>query len=162
MTGSLDVRSPTDHDWPAIDRLADVAVAHLEDAPRQQEWALARRRFEGWRQHWVAVRSDEVAGYCALERRRAERADEYRLFLVTDWGGPLDAAELLYAGAMEELARIRATNVWLREYANDQPLIAFFERRGFTVGEPYEVDDTTLVNLTNDVPGSRGTRVDSS
>ena len=55
-------------DWPAIGRLAQVAVEHLVDAASQEEWTQARRAFSGWRKHWVATTGGEILGYTAVER----------------------------------------------------------------------------------------------
>ena len=157
MSDELSLRAPAESDWPLISRLANVAVEHLEDVPTQEEWTDARQRFPGWQQHWVARRGEKVLGYGALERRDEEQEGAYRLFVVTAWTGPLEAAVLLYERATEELAGLGATTVWLREYAHDRPLIEFFEERGFAVGEPYRIDGVAMVNLTKRLESARGT-----
>lgn len=145
------LRPARDGDWEAVGRLADAAVGHLEGAPRQHAWLAARRAFAGWRRHWVAEEAGALLAYAGLERADDDAPDHYRLFLVTRWRGPLEAVEALHAEAVAELARLGARGVWMREYADDEPMLAFLRAQGFERGAPYTLpgheDEPALVNL---------------
>jgi len=154
----VELRDPQECDWQQIARLADVAVSHLEGAPTQEEWARNRRSFGGSRRHQVALVDGEVAGYAGIEASGAAlEGDAARLFLVTAWTGPLDAALALYEWAMDEAARVGVTSVWMREYASDRPLLDFFSARSFEMSEPYEVGGVQVVNFGRTIDG--GSRV---
>jgi hypothetical protein len=154
MTQRLEIREPRESEWGAIARLADVAVDHLTEAPTQEEWVRARRGFAGWRRHRVVVRDREVAGYGGIEHPGADPAGEsVRLFVVTASTGSLEVAEQLYEWALGALEEASAGSVWMREYASDRPLLDFFAERGFTIGEPYDVSGTLLVNCSRSLGG---------
>ncbi len=148
------LRAPAERDWPEILELADLAVEHVSDAPHQTEWLEGRRAFEGVQRHFVAERGGTVVGYGAVERGLRDPDATYRLFVVTDWTESSEVAALLYDRVVEELAKLGARQAWLREYASDEPLIAFARGRGFEIREEYDHDGRTLVTLTKDLSGS--------
>jgi len=127
----------------------------VSDAPAQTEWLEHRQAFEGVQRHFVAERGGVVVGYGAAERGPTDPDATYRLFVVTDWANDLDIAELLYARLAEELTRLGARRAWLREYASDEPLIAFVRSKGFTVREEYDYGGRALMTLAKALGRSR-------
>lgn len=146
----LVVRDPVDADWPRIAELADVAVEPVAGAPGQEEWVAARFGFEGPRRHHVALEADAVVGYGSVEARPTDDDGVYRVFLVTDWVERIDVADALWDVIATDLDGLGARGAWLREYADDERLLAFFAERGFVVGAPYDHDGARLVNLRRD------------
>jgi N-acetylglutamate synthase-like GNAT family acetyltransferase len=102
----------------------------------------------------VAERDGEVVGYTALERSTEDPEATFRLFVVVSWNTSLDVADLLFERALDELRRLGARNAWLREYASDQPLVAYFRSKGFDIRQEYEHDGQLLVTLAKDLGGS--------
>lgn len=150
----VSLRLPKDIDWPRISELANVAVAHVSEAPVQHEWLRHRLEFDGSRTHCVAEEDGEVVGYAAVERRSQEPEATFRIFIVTSWSESLEVAEVLYEWAAAELANLTARRAWLREYASDQPLISFLRSRGFEVAEEYAHEGQQLVTLVKDLGAS--------
>jgi broad specificity phosphatase PhoE len=147
LVAQVELRPVGDGDWEAIDALADVAVGHLEGAPRQREWSTNRRRFRGSRRHQVAVRAGRVVGYGGIERSAEDPPHAFRVFLVLDWSNPGVVAETLMEQLERDLADLHVTTAWLREYARDQPLLDYFAGRGFSISSPYEVGGEQIVTL---------------
>ena len=150
----ISLRRPSESDWPEILELANIAVDHVAEAPLQTEWLGHRRAFKGAQSHFVAERAGQVVGYTAVERGAEDPDATFRVFVVTSWSENLGVAELLFERAADELARLDARHAWLREYASDQLLIAFFRTKGFEVREEYEHHGRRLVTLTKDLGGS--------
>jgi len=148
------LRAPVEEDWPTVLELAGLAVAHVPNAPAQADWLERRRAFEGIQRHFVAERDRMVLGYGAVEHGPEDPEATYRVFVVTNWRESLDVAALLYARVVEELTSLRARQAWLREYASDEPLIAFVRSRGFEIREKYDHDGRPLVTLTKDLSSS--------
>lgn len=124
------LRPPREEDWTAILAVAGRSVAMVPGPPPQDEWLRARRSFAGERRHFVATGEDPdvVHGYGAIE---ATGQGEYRLFVVA---APPDlevAGDALWRRALVELRALGARRVWMREYAEDEPLLAFARGRGF-------------------------------
>ena len=134
--------------------MANAAVNHIAEAPLQSEWLGRRRAFNGIRSHFVAERDGEVVGYTALERATEDPEATFRLFVVVSWNTSLDVADLLFERALDELGQLGARNAWLREYASDQPLVAYFRSKGFDIRQEYEHDGQLLVTLAKDLGGS--------
>jgi len=154
-TGPLTFREPIERDWPAIARLADVAVEHVDGAPEQSAWVRARIDFEGERVHIVAERRGELVGYGAIEWRPGDPERQSRCFIVLSSRRDIDVADELF-----NVLRLRAEGrgderLWLREYAADERLIAFFESRGFEITRRYEHEGRALVTLSRAI-GSPG------
>ena len=66
----------------------------------------------------------------------------------------MDVAALLYARVAKELTKLGARRAWLREYASDEPLIAFARSKGFEIREEYDHGGRAMVTLTKDFPDS--------
>lgn len=145
------LRPAHDGDWAAIDALADVAVQHVAGAPSQHEWANNRRAFSGSRRHHVVVRRDDIVGYGGVERSAQDPPDEFRMFVLVDWTKGDETARVILEQLESDLDDLDATRVWLREYAEDQPLIDFFADRGFSISAPYELDGLAIINLSRRV-----------
>lgn len=148
------MREPRDPDWPKILELANLAVDHVPGAPLQTQWLEHRRAFRGSRVHHVAECGGEVVGYAAIERGTGDPEATYRVFVVTNWAERLDVAERLWERVADELSNAGVRMAWLREYASDQPLIAFVRAKGFEIREEYEHDGELLVTLTREFSGS--------
>ena len=150
----ISLRRPTEEDWQRIFELANAAVDHIAEAPLQSEWLGCRRAFNGIQSHFVAERDGEVVGYTAVERATEDPEATFRLFVVVSWNTSMDVTDLLFERAVDELERLGARHAWLREYASDQPLIAYFRSKGFDIREEYEHDGQLLVTLAKDLGGS--------
>ena len=134
--------------------MANAAVNHIAEAPLQSEWLGRRRAFNGIRSHFVAERDGEVVGYTALERATEDPGATFRLFVVVSQDTSTDLTDLLFEKAADQLRRLGARHAWLREYASDQPLIAYFRSKGFDIRQQYEHDGQLLVTLVKDLGGS--------
>ena len=66
----------------------------------------------------------------------------------------MGVTDQLFERAVDELGRLGARHAWLREYASDQPLIAYFRSKGFDIREEYEHDGQPLVTLAKNIGGS--------
>ena len=79
----IELRTPTDDDWPAIARVANLALPHAADG--NAEWLANRREFaasgQSGRHHVAVERGGRIVAYAAIEEDAAGR---YRLFAVTD------------------------------------------------------------------------------
>ena len=149
MSAPVTLRSADVADWPEIGRLADRAVAHLADVPAQTEWLEARRAFTGTRRQHLAVCTDRVVGYGAVERQQVEAGGHFRAFVVIDWraDSAIAIADVLLAQVEADLGALAATEVRLREYATDRPFIEFLLAHGFQCGSPYETHGVWVVTL---------------
>jgi hypothetical protein len=134
------IREPRPDDWAGIGRLADAAVAHIPGAPRQAEWVANRQTFSGLRRHHVAVRSGSVLGYAALEESSTTAPFSFRAFIVMDWGKPNEFSRPLWSMIEADLVELRATEVWMREYAGDSPIAAFVGEQGLAPKVPVPTD----------------------
>ena len=127
---TLRIRTPSDDEWPAILGLADTALPW--DPAGNREWLENRKRFSGRRGHYVAegVPSGPVVAYGAIEE--GPDPGSFRVFVVMDPALLVtETAGLLYERLVAELAALGARSAWVREYARDQAVLAFFSRRGF-------------------------------
>jgi len=110
---------------------------------RQQEvWSI-----------WIHLQmkaKGQVVGHGSLElENRSDTNAGFQLFLILRWlkpGGTRIADEIL-ARLRQDVAQLEIVNVWVREYANDQPSIDFPSSRGFQVTMEYEFGGHELVNL---------------
>lgn len=124
------LRAPHDDDWPAILALANAALPW--DAAGNQEWLENRQQFAGRRRHYVAeeVPAGRVVGYGAIEE--GPEPGIFRVFVVM---APArlqsETGVLVYERLVADLAKLEARGAWVREYASDAPILAFFGENGF-------------------------------
>ena len=128
--GDIDLRIPTASDWPAILGLANAALPW--DTEGNQEWLENRKQFTGLRRHYVAIgqSSGTPLGYGTIEE--GPDPGVFRMFIVADpdhLHGTI--GDLIYQRLRTDLTNLDAEGVWVREYARDDPVIAFFTERGF-------------------------------
>ena len=155
VNDDLRVRDIRDEDWSAILAIANQSVADVAGAGRQDEWLANRRNFDasrGTREHYVVEHAGEVVGYGGIESVSALPEGEFRMFIVVASRRLADVGERLYQTALAALARNRARRVHLTEYAKDQSLRDFLERRGFTETRRFRIPDgNEVVTLSRPV-----------
>jgi hypothetical protein len=123
-------RSPTDSDWPSILDLANAALPW--DTIGNKEWLENRKQFTGRRRHYVAEEtpSGPMVAYGAIE----EGPDPgiFRVFVVMNPALlETTTGDLVYERLAADLAELAARGAWVREYASDTAILAFFTQRGF-------------------------------
>ncbi len=124
------LRTPGDADWPAILSLADTALPW--DAYGNREWLANRKRFAGQRRHYIAEQasSGSATGYGAAEE--GPEPGIFRLFVVMDPALLLtETGDLVYDRLAADLVDLEARLAWVREYADDTAILAFFTQKGF-------------------------------
>lgn len=135
------LRTPGGADWHRILELADAALPW--DAGGNREWLENRRQFAGRRRHYVVEGGGageeapgRAVGYGAVEE--GPEPGSFRMFVVM---APellaSEAGAVLYVRLAADLAALKATNVWVREYARDMALLAFLRERGFEERERF-------------------------
>lgn len=126
----VQLRAPSKADWPAILGAANAALPW--DSAGNQEWLEYRKQFTGQRRHYVVEETPTgpVVGYGAIEE--GPEPGVFRLFVVMD---PAllrtETGDLVYDRLVADLADLKARGAWVREYANDRAILAFFRRKGF-------------------------------
>ncbi len=138
---TLDLRAPTDDDWPAILRCACAAAPNAPDG--NAAWLEARRSFDEAsrvRRHYVGEGAEGVVAYGAIE----EDADatRWRIFIVMspeNLAGPEGSS--LFSQLMADLHTHHAQAAWAREHADDTAFAEFARARGFTETRRFLIDD---------------------
>jgi N-acetylglutamate synthase-like GNAT family acetyltransferase len=128
---AFELRQPVVADWDAVLAAADAAVPF--DPISNREWLRNRQHFDdtgGCRRHYVAFEDDRVIGYAAIELG-TPGATRARLFIVVAPTLLSSVGETLYQRLTADAAELGVATVWLREYARDEPLLAFLHERGF-------------------------------
>lgn len=126
----IKLRVPNDNDWPAILSVANAALPW--DAAGNQEWLENRQQFKGRRRHHVAEETPtgRGVGYGAVEE--GPEPGYFRVFVVM---APerlqSETGVLIYERLVADLERLEARGAWVREYASDAPVLAFFGEHGF-------------------------------
>jgi N-acetylglutamate synthase-like GNAT family acetyltransferase len=144
--------------WQEVAALADMVVPY--DLAGNREWTVNRQRFQATgrerRQYGVCDNTGRLVGYGAMEQQE-EEPSAYRMFIVPAahdlWGS---AGLLLYDRLIADASELGARRLFLREYAQDAALIAFFSARGFNetgalldLRAPAEVDVSDLRPLVH-------------
>jgi L-amino acid N-acyltransferase YncA len=126
----LQLRPCTEADFDAILAIADAAVPF--DPEGNRNWLEQRRAFDGAtrvRRHYVVEEDGRLVGYGAIEQQSAD-STSFRIYVVpTLFGSGVEG--LLYDRLLADLCHLHARHVWVREYAHDQNVRAFFAARGF-------------------------------
>jgi hypothetical protein len=138
---NVHLRAPTEQDWPAIGRVADVSLPW--QAQGNQEWLRNRMNFDGRaypRRHYIAERtaSNEVVGYGSVEG--GSIPSRYRVFIVTAAALLPTVGEALFARLLEDLVSLGTKTAWAREEARDTSLLEFFRRHGFSGDREFTTD----------------------
>ncbi len=131
MRVPVELRPPGWADWDAVLAAADAAVPF--DSTGNRAWLANRKCFDrtgGVRRHYVAVDDERVIGYGAIELATA-CATRARLFIVVAPALLASMGETLYQRLITDAGVLGTSVVWLREYAGDDPLLAFLYERGF-------------------------------
>ena len=128
----VQLRTPTDADWPAILRCANASLPW--QAAGNELWLGNRKKFDEAkfsRRHYVAVDegSREIVGYGSVEGD--ENPGRYRVFVVMDAKLLATVGEVLFARLWEDLQSLRADVAWVREEARDVSRLNFFQTHGF-------------------------------
>ena len=149
----ISVRRARNSDWKDVAVLADEAVAHVANAPKQSEWFRKRVAFAGERRHYVAEEDRRVVGYAAIERDLLARTDNERIFIVLRWTRPDSTAiaDALLMRLRQDFATLGLRRVWLREYADDTPFVAYLLTRGFERRTEYTHEGRRLIELGKNV-----------
>jgi hypothetical protein len=124
------LRTPGEADWPAILGLADAALPW--DASGNREWLENRMQFAGRRRHYLAEQASPgfAIGYGAAEE--GPEPGIFRLFVVMDPALLLtETGDLVYDRLAADLVDLEARLAWVREYADDTAILAFFAQKGF-------------------------------
>lgn len=142
------IRPSHQNDWNAIGALANRSVTHLAGDRPQDDWLANRKAFTASRHHYVAMHRKEVVGYCRLEQS-GPAADGWRMFLLLDWSAPQHQhlARILFDQINETAGQQDIDQIWLREYADDQPFIDFLAAQDFEPGDPFRHGDEQLIIL---------------
>src|SRR5690348_14175611 len=145
-----------DSDWPAILDLAHESLSELPSLPRQDEWLRNRRSISssgGYQHHFVAVVSERIAGYAAVERASDAAEGVYRLFVVVAPGDRRSLGTILFEKLRRRLLDLGARRAWMIELAADHGFISFLKNLGFvsvnSIGLP---DGSTAIRLIMDAP----------
>jgi L-amino acid N-acyltransferase YncA len=133
MTMQIKLRKAVETDWPAIREVANAAVAW--GSRDNEEWLSNRMRFDqtGYtRRHYVALdtTTGKVIGYGAVEG--GQEAGRYHIFVVMSADLLPTVGDLMYNQLLTDLSALHATTVWVRDYARDAALLAFFAQHGFS------------------------------
>ncbi len=145
MAMQIRLRKAVETDWPAILEVVNVAVPW---APRDnQQWLSNRMRFDqtGYvRRHYVALdaTTGNVIGYGAVEG--GQEFDRYRIFVIVFPDMLISGAgDILYDQLMADLSALHARVVWTHEYANDDDLLGFLSRHGFSEMSRFPLPDSS-------------------
>jgi hypothetical protein len=143
---TIELREPTDDDWPAILRCAEAAAPWAGDANRV--WLENRRTFDAarfGRRHYAAIESGEIVGYGAIE---GDGEGRWRVFVVMSpdrlESGVSDA---VFERLTADLSELGAQAAWMREEARDQALISFAIERRFSETQRFAFEGTEIVVL---------------
>lgn len=161
MKSSAELREAREDDWPAILALANQSVAGVSGAGPQDEWLRNRRRPHPLRRELVALESDAVVGYAALEAQLPRIERSFRLFVVSRPERLAEIGALLYRRVEGLLAELGAAEAWFVEYASDQRLLAFLAERGFEEVRRLHVEgegECVVVSKRMDVASPRAGR----
>jgi GNAT superfamily N-acetyltransferase len=150
----IEVRQASGADWDAIGALANASVRHVPGAGPQAEWLSNRIGFSGQRWHFVAERSGAIAGYGSLEAQTREADSSFRQFLVVPWDTDAGAevADVLLMRLVDVARSEQVANVWMREYADDGPMLDHLLARGFALGRRYIWNGIALAELNRRDP----------
>lgn len=150
----IEVRQASAADWGAVGALADASVRHVPGAGPQAEWLSNRIDFSGQRWHFVAARSGVIAGYGSIEVHAAKAASSFRQFLVVPWDTDVSAevADALLVRLCDVARSERVSSVWMREYAEDNPLLDHLLARGFVLARRYVWNGLALAELNRSDP----------
>jgi hypothetical protein len=147
---SVELRTPTDDDWPAILRCAEAAAPWAGDA--NHAWLANRRAFDEarlGRRQYVAVEYGSVIGYGAIE---GDGEGRWRLFAVMAPERLKSAAgDSVFERLMADLLGLGATAVWMREEARDRSLISFATGRGFHETQRFEYEGIEIVEFEREL-----------
>lgn len=132
----ITLRQPTDSEWHVIYDLAVAAVPW--DDKGNQEWLTNRMTFKGRRQHYVADSNGQLMGYGGVEE--GLETGVFRVFIVMAAEHFSTVGEVLYRQLCEDLNALNAHRVWVREYASDDTIQAFFARHGFSEQERFRIE----------------------
>lgn len=152
------LRRPRAEDWTSILAAANAALPGGQN--QNEEWLEQRRGFDErrfLRRHYVAedARSSEVIAYGAIEC--ASEPGRFRLFLVMDPALLPTVGELMYTRLTEALHELGAEGVWVREFADDTPVLAFLLSKGLEERYRYRVTDVgDLVVLKRELRARSG------
>jgi len=150
----IELRQATAADWDAISALADESVRRVPSAGKQIEWSRNRISFSGRRWHFAAERFDGIVGYGSLEAQAEDAGSSFRQFLVVNWG--VDASTEIADGLSDRLCDVarseQVSKVWMREFAEDEPLLNHLLARGFALDRRYIWNDHALVDLSRPDP----------
>ncbi len=156
LMGEITFRVPRDDDWPAILNLAELSLAELPIAPRQNEWLHNRRSFsqsDGFQQHFVATVGERIVGYAGAEHRSKAADGVYRLFVVVEPSARATLGTMLLARLRECLITLGARKAWFLELEADARFISYLEQMGFVRVKSSSLDHgMPLVELTLNAP----------
>lgn len=134
------LRRPRAEDWTSIRAAANAALPRAES--QNEEWLEHRRAFDERRfvrRHYVAedARSGTVIAYGAIES--GSEPGRFRLFLVMDPALLPTVGELMYSRLTEAARALGAEAVWVREFADDKPVLDFLRSKGLEERSRYDV-----------------------
>jgi GNAT superfamily N-acetyltransferase len=134
------LRPATDGDWDAILAVANEALPQAPDG--NAGWLDARKRFAGHRTHYVAESDADIFAYGGIEYTDGAR---WRLFVVMS---PAHLGAGLGDRMLDQLSRdaseLGAATLWMREQADDTPVVSFARARGFTETQRFVVRDGSV------------------
>ncbi len=129
---TVELREPSETDWPAILDLANRSVRDVAGAGSQEDWLENRLRGAPIRRHFVAVEQSRIVGYAGLESQFDQVEGGFRLFVVTESERLADIGVLLHRRLHDLLRELSAVEAWLIEYAADERLLRFLSGLGFS------------------------------
>jgi hypothetical protein len=127
----VELREPREADWSAILTLANQSVRAVPGAGSQEEWLHNRQRASAPGRHFVAVETDVLVGYAAVEPQLDRVEPGFRLFLVASPERLAGVGPVLYGKLESLLGELHAAEAWFIEYASDLGFLAFLAERGF-------------------------------
>jgi L-amino acid N-acyltransferase YncA len=145
---TIELREPTDADWPDIQRVANEALPRAADG--NAAWLANRRAFGETgreRPQYVAVDANRrIVAYGAIEEDAG--GARYGLFVVMGaerLAGGVGAA--MYDRLRRHLDKLGARTAWMREQADDAAILAFASERGFGETHRFVFDGIEIVTL---------------
>jgi RNA polymerase sigma factor (sigma-70 family) len=142
IENEMTFRRPSADDWASIGATAKAALPHAGD--QNELWLENRRNFneqQFQRRHYIAEDSHtgKVIAYGAVEC--ASEPGRFRLFLVMDPALLPSIGTRVYEKLMEALKELNAEAIWVREFADDQPLLDFLLSKGLEERYRYHVPE---------------------
>jgi mycothiol synthase len=132
---AFEVRPFLDRYSQAVLTIAHAAIPY--DPEGNQRWLRERQQVDEkqcLRRHYIAfdTTTQSIVGYSALEQQPPDPPQRLRLYLITSPGYLRSGAgRALYTRLMNDIAALKTTSLWMREYQQDNELISFMQERGF-------------------------------